>query len=130
MRRGPWFLIGVLILATHACAHGRRPAAHAAEAQPADSAVVLNVTDFYVLTVEVYAVASGTSYRMGTVSPGIVSHFTLRQSMLGNGMVEFVAIPADSVYTVRSGELLLVPGDIVDFVIATHLRNSTATVRP
>ena len=82
MRRSRWLLIAALIVAGYACAHGRSATAHAAEAQPADSAVVLNVTDFYVLTVEVYAVASGTSYRMGTVSPGIVSHFTLRQSLV------------------------------------------------
>jgi hypothetical protein len=67
---------------------------------------------------------------MGTVSPGIVSQFKLRQALLGNGLVEFTAEPADGAYTVRSGELLLEAGDVVDFVIANHLRHSTATVRP
>jgi hypothetical protein len=44
--------------------------------------------------------------------------------------VEFTGEPADGAYTVRSGELLLEAGDVVDFVIANHLRHSTATVRP
>jgi len=130
MRRGPWFLVALLLMTFCACAHGRPAAARAAEAQPDDSSVVLNVTNYYALPVDVHATASGTSYRMGTVLPGIVSHFVLRQAMLGNGMVEFLAIPADSVRTVRSGELLLKRGDIVDFVITTHLLLSTATVRP
>ncbi len=123
-----------------ACAHGRRappapparpaPAAPPGEEQRTDSSVILNVTDHYAQPVEVYAIGSGTSYRMGTVLPGLVSTFVLRRAMVGNGTVEFVAIPADGARTVRSGELLLRRGDIVDFVIATHLLLSTATVRP
>ncbi len=130
MHSGRRFLTAGLILAACACAHGRRAATAAPEVQPDSTAVILVVTNNYVLTVEVYATASGASYRMGTVSPGIVSQFKLRQAMLGSGTVEFLAEPADGVYTVRSGELLLEPGNIVDFVINTHLRHSTATVRP
>ena len=132
MRRGTWLLIAGIVAMLCACAHGRRarPAVPAAEEQTTDSSVVVNVTDHYVLPVEVYAVGSGASYRMGTVLPGLVSTFVLHQAMVGNGTVEFVAIPADGARTVRSGELLLKRGDIVDFVIATHLLLSTATVRP
>jgi hypothetical protein len=130
MRGGRWLLFAGLIVAGYACAHGRSATAHAVEVQPDDSTVVLVVTNYYTLTVDIYAAASGTSYRMGTVSPGIVSQFKLRQALLGNGLVEFTAEPADGAYTVRSGELLLEAGDVVDFVIANHLRHSTATVRP
>jgi len=132
MRRARWLLVAVPIAAGFACAHHRAAPAPPAQAEvvPDDSTVVLVVTNYYPLTVDVYAGASGTSYRMGTVSPGIVSQFKLRHSMLGNGTVEFVAEPADGAHTVRSGELLLKPGDVVDFVIAAHLLHSTATVRP
>jgi hypothetical protein len=130
MHGGRRFLIAGLMLAACACAHGRRATTAAPEVKPDSSTVILVVTNYYVLSVDVYAAASGTSYRMGTVSPGIVSQFKLHQSMLGNGTVEFLAEPADGAHTVRSGELLLTPGDIVDFVIANHLLHSTATVRP
>ena len=75
--------------------------------------------------------ASGIVYRMGTVAPGIVGHFLLRRAMLaGGGMVEFVAQPAGTEPPVRSGQMLLQEGDVVDFEITSHLIASYARVRP
>jgi hypothetical protein len=65
---------------------------------------------------------------MGTVHPGVPSHFLLRQSLIINGPVELVAQPVGTEPPVRSGQLLLAPGDVVDFEIESHLINSTATV--
>lgn len=124
MRRGSWYFMAALLLAGSACAHRRGTAAD----QPADTPVHVNVINHYTLPVDVFCVGAGTSYRLGTVSPGIASHFVLRQSMIGNGPVEFVAQPAGTEPPVRSGQLLLAPGDVVDFEIASHLLNSTATV--
>lgn len=128
MRRRAWFLVPGLMLAVCACAHGR---ASRSEPTPVKSneTVRLNVINHYTVAVDVYAQAEGTSYRMGKADPEIPSRFMLRRAMLGDGPVEFVAIPADGVYVVRSGQLLLVAGDIVDWVIANHLRHSVATVR-
>jgi alpha-amylase len=93
--------------------------------------IVVNVTNNYAIQVEVYALAAGTSYRLGTVLPGIDSHFVLRRAMIASGaMVEFVAVPADGARTVRTGAMLLTPGEVVDFQILTHLIGSYATVRP
>ena len=65
------------------------------------------------------------------VAPGSVGHFRLRRSMLASGgMVEFVAQPVGTEPPVRSGEILLKEGDVVDFEIATHLIGSYAKVRP
>ena len=92
--------------------------------------IVVNVTNDYALQVEAYAVANGVSYRMGTVAPGIVSQFVLRPAMLaGGGMVEFVAQPVDFGRLVRTGAILLHPGEVVDFFITSHLVASYATVR-
>ncbi len=99
--------------------------------QLAGGSVRLEVTNNYVLPVEVYAYGAGTSYHVGTVHPGIVSRFVIRDAMLAaGGVVEFVAEPADRRPPVSSGQMLLKRGETVDFVIATHLIGSTATVRP
>jgi len=127
MRRRSWCLLAGLVLAGTSCAH-RRGTASDAGAQPANNPVHVNVINHYTLPVDVFAVEGGVTYRMGTVHPGIASTFVLRQSMVGNGTVEFVAQPAGTESPVRSGQLLLAPGDVVDFEIATPLFNSTSTV--
>lgn len=127
MRRRSWCFIAGLLLVGTSCAH-RRGTASDTGAQPLDTPVHVNVINNYTLPVDVFALAGGTSYRMGTVHPGVPSHFVLRQAWVSNGPVEFVAQPAGTELPVRSGQLLLAPGDVVDFEIATHLINSTATV--
>ena len=125
MRRASWCLVAGLVLASTSCLH------RLGGTRPDEKPVELFVTNHYVMPVEVYAYGSGTGYRMGTVLPGLVSRFVLRRALVVSGrMVEFMAYPADGARTVRSGELQLVPGDIVDFEIATHLTGSVATVRP
>jgi hypothetical protein len=78
---------------------------------------------------EVYAAGSGTSYRMGTVYPGLASRFVVRPGMITNGPVEFLARSGNGGPLFRSGRLLLTPGAIVDFELANHPLNSIATVR-
>jgi hypothetical protein len=123
MRIGSRIVVVVLVALSAACVHGRKTV-------PEREPVVLYVTNNYAMPVDVYASGGGTNYRMGTVLPAVPAHFTLRNSMLGDGPVEFVGFPADNSYTVRSGELLLKPGDAVDWLLTTQLRNSIATVRP
>ena len=119
MLRGWRVLVPGLLLTGSACAHGGGGAP-----QPADSPVRVEVTNHYSLPMDVYVVGSGINHRMGTVHPGMVGHFVVPQTMIGNGPVEFQA------GSFRSGPLLLSPGAIVDFVIAEQLFNSTATIRP
>ena len=78
---------------------------------------------------EVYAVGSGTSYRIGTVQPGLDGHFTVRPGMIVTGPAELVA-RANNGPVIRSEPILLAPGDVVDFELDTHVSLSTATVRP
>jgi len=118
-----------LLLTSSACALGHGATRDPWDGPAAESAVRLNVTNNYNGPMEIYAVGSGTSYRMGTVLPGLISRFVLRQAIIGSGPVEFVA-QTDRQAPVRSDRLLLVPGDVVDFEIATNRLHSTATVRP
>lgn len=133
MTRGPqlrvsWAILGALALAGTACVH-HRPGTDTAD-QPA-LPVLVNVVNHYVMPVDVYAQGSGVSYRMGTVLPGLESRFVVRSALINTGgMVEVVGYPADRMRVVRSGSMLLVPGDIVDCEITTHLIISTCIVRP
>jgi len=125
MRLASWCLVAGLLLTNSSCLH------RFGGARPDERPVELFVVNHYIMPVEVYASGSGTSYRMGIVLPGLESRFVLRQALIVSGRtVEFHAYPADGARAVRSGDLLLVPGDIVDFEIATHLLNSTAVIRP
>ena len=102
-----------------------------AEARAGDS-VVVYVTNNWGLPMEVFAVGSGTSYRMGLVSPGIPRHFVLRRDILAtDGRVEFLARASGSGPQVRSGVIQLRAGDTaIDFEIATIPMGSRATIRP
>ena len=101
-----------------------------AEAPPNDS-VVVYVRNDYGLPMEAYVVGAGTYYRMGTVNPGIESRFVLRRNMLAmNHIVEFVAQATGYGPQARTGDLQVMPGDVVDFVIATNLIGTRASVRP
>jgi hypothetical protein len=79
---------------------------------------------------EVYAGGSGITQRLGTVHPGMASHFVVPQALIGNGSVRLEARPSGGGQPFRSGDLLLSPGAVVDLVIAAQLFNSTATIRP
>lgn len=95
------------------------------------SPVVVYVTNNYEIPMQVFAASGNTVYRLGTVSPGLGSRFVLRQSLMASGgRIDFLAGTAGKGYQVRSGMLLLEPGDTVDFVITTNLVGSQATVRP
>lgn len=127
---GSWVLIAGLIATGSACSHGGAASGGASEPRPADLATTVNVINHYGHAVDIYAAAAGTSYRMGTVAPGIDGHFVLRPAMVSSGPVELVAQLGGNEPPVQSGQLLLVPGDVVDFEITAQLINSTATVRP
>lgn len=129
VHRRPWILLGGLLLAISGCAPGRGAAGDPLNPAAAGKPVLLNVTNHSGSPMQIYARGSGTSYRMGTVLPGLVGQFVVRQAMIVNGPVEFVA-QGDRQQPIRSERLLLAPGAVVDFEIAHSPLNSIATVRP
>jgi hypothetical protein len=78
---------------------------------------------------EVYASGSGINHRMGTVHPGMSSHFVIPQNLVGSGSVQFEARPSGGGQPFRSGEVLLGPGSLIEFQIAAQLFSSTVTQR-
>lgn len=123
MPRRFWVLISGMLLATAACGSGRAPG-------PTGEPVRVDVTNNYALPLDIFAIGSSITHRLGVVYPGVTGRFNLPPAMIGNGSVEFQARPsAPGAQQARSGALLLDPGDIVTFVITPQLFNSTATVR-
>ena len=125
MLRGLGLLIPGLLLTASACAHSG-----GGEVQPTDSPAYVEVTNQHALPMEIYALGSGITHRMGTVHPGMAGHFVVPPNLIGNGSVQFEARPSGSGQPFRSGDILLAPGAVVDFVIGAQLFNSTVTRRP
>jgi hypothetical protein len=118
-----------LALASAACAFGRGTADDFRRPQDPGGTVQLNVINNSGGPMEVFAAGSGTLYRIGTVHPGLAGRFVVRPTMIVNGPVEFVA-RAGNGPLLRSGRILLQPGDVVDFDLTPSPVTSTATVRP
>ena len=117
-------LVVPALLTVPACAHSG-----GGEAAPTAGTVEVAVTNQNALPMEVYASGSGINHRMGTVYPGMDSHFVLPQNLVGNGSVQFEARPSGGGQAFRSGEVLLGPGSLIQFQIGAQLFNSTVTRR-
>jgi len=131
MQRGMRLVIAALVMTTFGCPHGSGTATDPGQLQPHAAPVTVYVTNNYQSAMEIYAVGGGTSYRLGTVAPGVPRHFELRPGMIATGgQVQFVAQATGAGPRVQSDQLVLAPGDIVDFEITTNLVGSHATVRP
>ena len=123
-------LLSGLLVSGAACAHHPGTAAPA-EVQPQTAPVTVNVTNNYASAMEIYVIGSGTSYHMGSVAPGIPRSFELRPGMIAaGGRVRFVAQASGAGPRYQSEEVVLRPGDVVDFDLMTNLVGSRATVRP
>ncbi len=122
-------LIAGVLLTASACLHGPGTMRDTRRA-PDIEGVHLNVTNSFNGPMEIYAAGRGTSYRLGTVHPGLSSHFVVRPTMVVNGPVEFLARSHNRSPWIRSGLFLLRPGNVVDFELAATLEASVATVRP
>ncbi|HEY8197460.1 MAG TPA: hypothetical protein VIG04_10800 [Gemmatimonadales bacterium] len=113
------------LLTVWACSHSG-----SGEVRPTEKPVSIEVTNRHALPMEIYAVGSGINHRLGTVHPGLSSHFVLPQNLIGSSAVELEARAGGNIRPFRSGEILLSPGSVVDFVIGAQLFNSTVTLRP
>ena len=94
-------LIAAVALTLAGCAYGRGATPGTTLTSAPGTPVQLIVTNNSGAPMQVYAVGTGTSWRMGTVLPGLVGHFVLPQAMLGSDAVEFLATRATAIR--RSG---------------------------
>ena len=127
--RGAGIVVAGLVLLSSGCAHGIGAEPHGTRWMDGDAAVQVNVTNLSGGPMEVYAAGSGTSYRLGTVQPGIDRRFVVRPGVIVNGAVELVA-RGDNGRVVQSAPVLLAPGAVADFRLETQASISTLTVRP
>ena len=125
MLRGSRVLIAGLLLTAAACS---RRQANTDSTQPR-AAIRVFVTNNWELSMEVYVRGSGANHRLGLVAPGASREFILPMALVGNGPIQFLAQTSGDNRTVTTTELVLGPGDIVDFEITTQLLDSRATVR-
>ena len=122
------FFSAALFLMSSGCGQAFGAAGHMAQALEARHPVQLEVTNQSGGPIEIYAQGSGTSYRVGTVHPGLTGRFIVRPGMVLNGAVEFLAVSGMG-DLVRSGPMLVRAGDVVDFALTPHRATSVATVR-
>ncbi len=95
-----------------------------------NDSVLVVVTDNYALPMDVFASAAGTTYRLGTVDPGIQRHFVLRSDLLATDQqVTFSAQATGVGPRIEVDPIYVAHGDVIEFVIATNLIGSRATVR-
>jgi hypothetical protein len=120
--------VGLLLILGSGCSHAPPRAADPVVAE-ANRPVQVHVSNNHGYPVEIFALASQTSYKMGNVLPGQVGKFTLRPGMVGHGPVEIVARGGRGEQPARSGTWMLNPGDTLDFDISNHMLNSMATIR-
>ena len=109
--------------------HARTAAAQLRYANGPLPAVRVHVSNHYKTEMEIYATGSGTTQRLGLVAPGLEREFDVPQLMVVAGSVTFTAHPSGVGPMVRSEEIRIRPGDLVDFEIATNLVGSQAWVR-
>jgi hypothetical protein len=124
MPRMHWFRMAGVAVTVAACSRGRTEAV-----RPVDAPVRVHVTNNHALPVDISIAGSGTTRRLGTVHPGMVADFTVPLGMVGGSPVEFRSASAAG-DSYRSGEILIPPGSIVDFVVAARMFSSTAVLRP
>lgn len=126
--RAAGLMMAGLLLGSSACAYGVGAAQDSGLARGARQAVLLHVTNNSGRPMEIYVSGSGTAYRIGTVHPGLAGNFVVRPAMIGNGSVELVARSLSGA-VVRSGPMLVAPGDVLDFELEPHVATSNATIR-
>jgi hypothetical protein len=120
-------LVPVLLLIAVAC-RGQHPQAGVPPAEL--PAVRVEVTNHYVLPMEIEVSGGGSSYRLGLVDPGMARSFSIPKAVVTSSTLELWAHPTDRGELYRSGSLLVAPGDIVDVELKTPLFGSTAVIRP
>lgn len=110
------------------CAHGGRGRAIGTPV-PGDSTVTLAVQNDNYADMNVWVVSYGLPTLLGVVPGNGRQSFTLAESVTRGPDLRIVAAPIGGNGRAGSGQLLVQPGQTIDFHIAPRLRMSTATVR-
>ena len=115
-----------LVVAAAGCAGSQ---ALKATPTPESGDIRLSVKNGFGYPVTVYAIGSGTTWKVGRVMPEAVRDFTVPKALVANGVVEFAVSGDGDAAPVKSGPMQLTSGQIVDFTITRPLYASSAIVR-
>lgn len=115
----------VFVLATAACARHPQTGPDV-DTRPEPIAVHVKNENF--LDMNIYVVVGGVSRRLGNVVGNASADFTI-DGNLGLGQTIYItAIPIGGRGQASSGGLSVSPGQMIDFTVASTLRQSVATV--
>ena len=93
-----------------------------------ESAVGLHVRNNNFLDMDVYAVSAGLATRLGTVTGNSARNFVLDPS-LATPDLRIVAAPIGGNGRASTGQVLVGPGQTIDFTIGSVLQNSSVYIR-
>ena len=129
MHRGWWVVTAALVALGTACTSTRSAVGDGASAPAPDADVIVWVANHYELSMDISVAAAGHTHRLGLVSPSMTRSFRLPPSVILDGIVEFSAQPTGYGPIIRSEQLQIHAGHVIDFEIATNLIGSRATIR-
>jgi hypothetical protein len=117
------FVIGATVSSLGACSHSNTAYG---ELSP-ERAVAVHVQNQNFLDVDVYAVAEGTSTRLGTVTGNSSRNFVVSDATTGQDF-SLIATPIGGAGRASTGNITVSGGQTVDFRIGTVLSQSTVFI--
>ena len=127
MRSSRYFIALLVASATVPISACSRTTQAAGDLAPAAS-IGLSVTNQNFLDMDVYAVSDGLATRLGTVNGNNTRTFALHPSLASRDL-RIVATPIGGNGRASTGEVLVSPGQTIEFRIGSILRNSTVSIR-
>lgn len=116
----------VALFAIAACSRNKPGAQE--ELEPRPDPIPVNVHNENYLDMNVFVVVSGVRRRLGTVSGNGTTKFTIPWSAANGQTFSLTALPIGGSGQATSGALNVGIGQVVDFKIASVLRQSVASV--
>jgi hypothetical protein len=117
-------LLMLVVLSAGACF--KRSVMH----QDVNGSITLRVANNNQLDVTVYVVNQGMRVRVGTVTSTSTAHFELPLRQIGSaGEFRLLADPIGSTRTVTSEVVHVFPGQVVEWMLAPDLRQSSLSIR-
>lgn len=126
--RSPWIrsrLVAVLLLAAIACSRNKAEGTP----EPRPEPIPLHVKNENFLDMNVAVVISGVSRRLGQVSGNSSADFKIDWMMTVGQSIVITATPIGGRGFASSGPLSVGEGQMIEFLVASTLRQSVATVR-
>lgn len=118
--------LAVALLAATACIHhGQDPND---DDSPPREPVKVHVRNENFLDVNVYAVVSGVNRRLGMVSGNGSGEFTIEWNLTVGQSITINAVPIGGRGSATTGPLSIGLGQMIDFIVAPVLRQSTVSV--